>query len=68
VIAESVASAVCARFGPDLDRRSTHYVATWLEDPGAFKFGMAAIHDGAASLIDALAAASLPAGSRSLGA
>ena len=52
VVAESVAYAVCSRFGLDLALRSAHYVATWLDDPEAFRVGMAAIHDGAAALID----------------
>ena len=54
VIAESVAYAVCSRFGLDLSLRSGDDVAGWLDDPEAFCVGMAAIHDGAASLIDAL--------------
>jgi hypothetical protein len=29
-------------------------VAAWLDDPEAFRVGMAAIHDGAASFIDAI--------------
>jgi len=57
VIAESVAYAVCSRFGLDLSLRSVDYVASWLDDPEAFRAGMAAIHDGAASLIDAIEAA-----------
>ena len=55
VIAESVAYAVCSRFGLDLTLRSVDYVAGWMDDPEAFRIGMAAIHDGAASLIDAIA-------------
>jgi antirestriction protein ArdC len=54
VVAESVAYAVCARFGLDLSLRSVDYVAGWLDDSEAFRLGMAAIHDGAASLIDAI--------------
>jgi antirestriction protein ArdC len=54
VVAESVACAVCSRFGLDMTLRSAHYVADWLHDPDGFKVGMAAIHDGAASLIDAI--------------
>jgi antirestriction protein ArdC len=54
VVAESVAYAVCSRFGLDLALRSAEYVAGWLDDPDAFRAGMAAIHHGAASLIDAL--------------
>jgi hypothetical protein len=50
------AYAVCSRFGLDLSLRSVGYVATWLDDPSGFKTGMAAIHDGAASLIDAIEA------------
>ena len=57
VVAESVAYAVCSRFGLDLSLRSVDYVAGWLDDPEAFRVGMAAIHDGAASLIDAIEAA-----------
>ena len=56
VVAESVAYAVCSRFGLDLSPRSAGYVAGWLDDPDAFQSGMAAIHDGAASLIDAIEA------------
>ena len=54
VVAESVSYAVCSRFGLDLSLCSVDYVAGWLEDPDAFRLGMAAIHDGAASLIDAI--------------
>jgi antirestriction protein ArdC len=57
VVAESVAYAVCSRFGLDLELRSAHYVATWLDDPEAFRVGMAAIHDGAAALIDIIESA-----------
>src|SRR5215213_3333927 len=62
VVAESVAYAVCSRFGLDLSLRSVDYVAGWLDDPEAFHLGMAAIHDGAASLIDATEAAMTDAG------
>jgi hypothetical protein len=62
VVAESVAYAVCSRFDLDLSLRSVDYVAGWLDDPEAFRIGMAAIHDGAASLIDEIEAAiSFPA-------
>jgi hypothetical protein len=58
VVAESVAYAVCSRFGLDLSLRSVDYVAGWGHPQGhdseAFRLGMAAIHDGAASLIDAI--------------
>jgi hypothetical protein len=58
VVAESVAYAVCSRFGLDLSLRSVDDVAGWGHpqghDPEAFRLGMAAIHDGAASLIDAI--------------
>jgi hypothetical protein len=37
--------------------RSGDDVAGWLDDPEAFYVGMAAIHDSAASLIDAIEAA-----------
>lgn len=57
VIAESVAYAVCSLFGLDMTLRSVDYVAGWLDDPEAFRAGMAAIHSGAASLIDAIEAA-----------
>ena len=46
----------CPRFGLDLSLRSVDYVAGWLDDPDGFKAGMAAIHDGAASLIDSIEA------------
>jgi hypothetical protein len=55
--AESVAYAVCSRFGIDMALRSVDYVAGWLDDPEAFRVGMAAIHDGATSLIDVIEAA-----------
>ena len=58
VVAESVAYAVCSRFGLDLSLSSVEYVAGWGHpqghNPEAFRVGMAAIHDGAASLIDAI--------------
>jgi antirestriction protein ArdC len=57
VVAESIAYAVCSRFGLDLELRSAHYVATWLDDPAAFRVGMTAIHDGAAALIDVIESA-----------
>lgn len=57
VIAESVAYAVCSRFGLNMTLRSAQYVASWLDDPEAFRVGMAAIHSGATSLIDAVDAA-----------
>jgi hypothetical protein len=57
VVAESVAYAVCSRFGLDLSLRSVDYVAGWLDDPEAFRVGLTAIHDGAASLIDAIESA-----------
>jgi hypothetical protein len=66
VVAESVASAVCSRLGLDLSLRSVDYVAGWGHpqghDPEAFRIGMAAIHDGAASLIDAIEATVTDAG------
>ena len=34
--------------------RSVDDVAGWLDDPAAFRVGMPAIHDDAASLIDAI--------------
>jgi antirestriction protein ArdC len=57
VVAESVAYVMCSRFGLNLELRSAHYVATWLDDPEAFRSGMAAIHDGAAALIDVIESA-----------
>jgi hypothetical protein len=68
VVAESVAHAVCSRFGLDLSLRSVDYVAGWLDDPEAFHVGMAAIHSGAASLIDAIETAMTDAGELKLGA
>jgi len=68
VVAESVAYAVCSRFGLDLSLRSVDYVAGWLDDPEAFRVGMATIHDGAASLIDAIEAAMTDAGELELAA
>jgi hypothetical protein len=56
VIAESISFAVCSRFGLDLSLCSAVYVTGWLDDPDGLKAGMAAIHDGAASLIDAIEA------------
>jgi hypothetical protein len=60
------ASAGCSRFGLDLSLRSGDYVAGWGHpqghDPEAFRVGMAAIHDGAASLIDAIESAMTDAG------
>ena len=54
LIAESVAYIVCSQFGLDLSLRSADYVAGWIDDPAAFRTGMAVIHDAAASLIDAV--------------
>ena len=55
------AYAVCSRFGLDLLLRSVDDVASWGHpqghDPEAFRISMAAIHEGAASLIDAIEAA-----------
>ena len=42
--------------------RSVEYVAGWLDDPEAFRTGMAAIRDSAASLIDAIEAAVVDCG------
>jgi hypothetical protein len=72
VVAESVASAVCSRFGLDTSLRSVDDVAGWWHpqghDPAPFRVGMAAIHDGAASLIDAIEAAMTDAGALQLAA
>ena len=68
VVAESVAYAVCSRFGLDLSLRSVDYVPGWLDDPEAFRLGMATIHDGAASLIDAIEAAMTDTGELDLAA
>jgi antirestriction protein ArdC len=57
LIAESVAYVVCSQFGLDLSLRSTDYVAGWIDDPAAFRAGMAVIHHAAASLIDAVTSA-----------
>jgi hypothetical protein len=50
-----------AAFGLDMSLRSVDYVAGWGHpqghDPEAFRVGMAAIHDGAAALINAIEAA-----------
>jgi hypothetical protein len=66
VVAESVAYAVCSRFGLDLSLRSVDYVAGWGHpqghDPEAFRISIAAIHEGAASLIDAIEAVMTGAG------
>ena len=72
VVAESIACAVCFRFGLDLSLRSVDYVPNWGHPQGhdleAFSVGMAAIHDGAASLIDAIEAAMTEAGEVDLAA
>jgi hypothetical protein len=72
VVAESVASAVCSRFGLDMTLRSVDDVAGWGHpqghDPEAFRMGMAAIHVGAASLIDAFEAVMTGAGELELAA
>jgi hypothetical protein len=72
VVAESVAYAVCSRFGLDLSLRSVDYVAGWGHpqghDPDAFRIGMVAIHDGAAVPIDAIEAAMADAGELQLAA
>jgi hypothetical protein len=61
MVAESLAYAVCSGFGVDLSLRSVDNIAGWGHpqghDPEAFRVGMAAIHDGAAALIDAIEAA-----------
>ena len=57
VVAESVAYAVGSHFGLDMALRSAHDVASWLDEPEAFKATMAVIHDGAATLMVALDAA-----------
>ena len=66
------AYAVCSRFGLDLLLRSVDDVAGWGHpqgyDPEAFRVGMAAIHDGAASLFDTIAAAMTDAGELELAA
>ena len=55
--AESVAHAVGSHFGLDMALRSAHYVASWLDQPETFKATMTVIHDGSATLMDALDAA-----------
>jgi hypothetical protein len=70
--AKSVPYAVCSRFGLDLSLRSADDVTGWGHpqghDPEAFRVGMAAIHDGAASLIDAIESAMADAGELELAA
>ena len=61
VVAESIAYAVCSLSGLEMELRSVDYVAGWLDDPDAFKAGMAAIHHGASSLISAVEPALLVA-------
>lgn len=51
MVAESIAYAVCSLAGLDLELRSVDDIAAWLDDPDAFKGGMATMHIGAASLI-----------------
>jgi hypothetical protein len=68
VVAESVAYAAWSRFGLHLSLRSFDDVADWLDDPAAFRIGMAAIHGGAASLIDAIEAAMTEAGEHEIAA
>jgi antirestriction protein ArdC len=72
VVAESVAYAVCSRFGLDLSLRAVDDVAGWGHpqghDPDSCRVGMAAIHDGAAALIDAIQAAMTDAGEIELAA
>jgi hypothetical protein len=72
VVTESIASAVCSRFGLDLTLRSVDDVAGWGHpqghDPEAFRVGMAAIRDGAASTIDTIEAAITDAGELELAA
>jgi hypothetical protein len=72
LFAESVAYAVCSRFGLGLSLRSVDYVAGWGHpqghDPEAFRVGIATIHDGAAFLIDAIEAAMTDAGELGLAA
>jgi hypothetical protein len=66
------AYAVCSRVGLDLLLRSVDDVAGWGHrqghDPEAFRVGMTAIHDGAASMIDAIEAAMADAGEVELAA
>jgi hypothetical protein len=68
VAAESVAYVLCSQLGLDLSLRSGDYIASWLDDLEAFRIGMAAIRDGAASLIDAIEAAMTDAGELELAA
>jgi hypothetical protein len=55
LIAESVASIGCSQFGLNLSMRFTDCVTHWIDDPVAFRAGMAVFHDAAASLINAVA-------------
>ena len=68
VAAESVAWAVCSRFGLDLSLHSGDVVAGWLDEPEVFRVSMAAIHYGAAVLIGAIEAAMTYAGELELAA
>ena len=64
----SDAYPVCSRFGLDLSLRSVDYVAGWGHPQGhdseAFRVSMAASHDGAASLMDAIEGAEDDAGAQ----
>lgn len=57
VVAESVAYAVGSHFGLDMALRFAHYPASSLDDAETFKATMTVVHNGAATLIDALDAA-----------
>jgi hypothetical protein len=68
----SDAYPVCSRFGLDLSLRSIDDVAGWGHPQGhdseAFRVSMAASHDGAASLMDAIEGAMTDAGEHDLAA
>jgi hypothetical protein len=72
VVAESVAYAVCSRFGLDLSLRSVDYVAGWGTRTAMTwrrsEWAWPPIHDGAASLLDAIEAAMTDTSERDLAA
>ena len=72
VVAESVAYAVCSQFGLDLSLRSVDYVASWGTRRAMTRrrseWAWPPIHDGAASLLDAIEAAMTDTSERDLAA
>ncbi len=64
-VAESVAYVMCARFGLDTGERSFPYVATWSQEPSAFRAALARIQSLSSLLIAEVESAALnepPAG------